>query len=135
VIDQQTWVTLLPLFTLLLASIQGYGVVPIVNYIKAKLGRLARRKLPGELTLILTFGVCLVLASLTLIVEGFLTPDRLSNTEIIATFITVFTVAKVRYDMLKRKKVKKEPPAEYYTRGELLNRNISGHDWPDFYQN
>jgi hypothetical protein len=113
VIDQETWVTLLPLFTLLLASIQGYGVVPIVNYIKTKLGRLLQRKLPGELTLALTFGVCLVLAGLTLIVEGFLTPDKLSNTEIIATFVTVFTVAKVRYDMVKRRR-KKEPPVKHY---------------------
>lgn len=105
-IDIQTWVTLLPVFRLALASLEGVGAVAIVDGMKRLYKASFNRKLPGEVALVLTFGVCFILAGLGLVVEGIISPESLTTTELVGTFVAVFTVAKVRYDMVRKKQAK-----------------------------
>ena len=113
-IDLQTWVTLLPLFRLALASLEGVGAVAIVDGFKRLFFDIFGRKLPGSASLISTFVVCFFLAILALIVEGIISPESLTTAELLTTFVTVFTVAKVRYDMVRKNQAKKAQLLRYH---------------------
>lgn len=105
-IDAQTWVALLPVLRLVFASLEGFGAVAIIDYMKRLFFRLFGLKLPGEFALMMTFGVSLVLTSLGLIAEGYISPGDLSGEALLTTFVTVFTVAKVRYDMVRKQRAR-----------------------------
>lgn len=113
-IDLQTWITVLPLFRLALASLEGIGAVAVVDGLKRLFFELFGQKLPGGASLLLTFMVCFILAGLALIVEGIISPESLTAAELLTTFVTVFTVAKVRYDMVRKNQDKKQKLLRYH---------------------
>ncbi len=63
--------------------------------------------------------VCLILAGLTLIVEGQLSAVDFEPAALVTTFVTVFTVAKVRYDMARKKQAKTPGPGIFLDDPEL----------------
>lgn len=103
----ETLIALMPILRLAFASAEGVGVVAIVDYLKGLFFRIFGRKLPGEFSLLATFGVSFLLAALALFIEGLITPADLAGTDIVATFVTVFMVAKVRYDMVRKNQKRK----------------------------
>lgn len=103
---QQTWVELLPVAQIVLAALEGMGVVPIVDYIKKLFKKATGQKLPKELSFFLMFAVCFVLAALALVVQQVLVPESFETVHLVTTFVTVFSVAKVRYDMARKKEYK-----------------------------
>ena len=91
------WSVLIQVAGIILSLIGGVGTVPLVNWLKGALN------ISGRWVQILTAAVAVLVATLTMLVSGAISPQPLTSDYVIGLFAAVLTASQAEYNRIARK--------------------------------